>query len=173
MLTTFFCLCILYDKNLKHLSGNFPSVHLWHIRRRIFPSRNSYCREVELKIIEWKTNMAEVSEEKKKTHSIPGISMVRKRSSTVVDVVFTNRELFPSIIDMPDEDYPLRQYYRPTIMGPQFVPIRPWYFLGEITDHQYAASSFFRHRIRVTDIDGNEKINIDSYTKGPHLIIQQ
>jgi hypothetical protein len=111
--------------------------------------------------------MATAGEVKKKTKNIPGISMVRKRSATVCNVVFTNRQLFPSIVNLPDEDYPHRQYYRSTIFGSKFVPIRPWYFLGEITNARNAQNSWLRYRILVTDIDGNQGINIDSYTKDP------
>jgi hypothetical protein len=74
--------------------------------------------------------------------------MVRQRSSTVYNVIFTNRKLFPSFVELPNETY-----YRPTIFD-KIVSIRPWFFLGEITDARSAQNEWARHRIFVRDIVG-------------------
>lgn len=106
--------------------------------------------------------MATTTNKKQSKTRIPGIGMVRNRSSTVYNVVFTNRKLFPSFLELPNERYPNPIYYRPTMID-TIVPIRPWFFLGEITDETNALSEWARHRIYVRDIDGQQRINIDFY----------
>ncbi|CAF2067802.1 unnamed protein product [Rotaria magnacalcarata] len=93
--------------------------------------------------------------------------MIRKRSSTAGNAVFTSRELVPSLLSLPDEDCPDSHYYRPTAFGPKWVPVRPCFFLGEITGARNAENTWLRHRIYVTDIEGRQQINLDSYTDRP------
>ena len=106
--------------------------------------------------------MASAMKKKKNKSHVPGISLVRNRSSTVYNVVFTNRKMFPSFLELPNEKYPTPINYRPAMFA-DIVPIRPWFFLGEITDARYAQSQWMRHRIYVRDIDGKQPINIDFY----------
>jgi hypothetical protein len=106
--------------------------------------------------------MAMAMHKKLQITRIPGINMVRNRSSTVYNVVFTNRKLFPSFLELPNETFPSRIYYRP-IMYDGFVPIRPWLFLAEITDARNAQCEWARHRIYVRDIDRQQQINVDFY----------
>ncbi|CAM4852234.1 unnamed protein product, partial [Rotaria magnacalcarata] len=51
--------------------------------------------------------------------------------------------------------------------GPKWVPVRPCFFLGEITGARNAENTWLRHRIYVTDIEGRQQINLDSYTDRP------
>jgi hypothetical protein len=91
-----------------------------------------------------------------------GKSMLARRSDTVRDVVFTNRNLFPCYSRLPISGYErrLRTYYREACFD-SYLPIRAWFFLGEITNSLDALHNKAHHRILVRDIEGKNDISID------------
>lgn len=91
-----------------------------------------------------------------------GKSMLARRSDTVRDVVFTNRNLFPSYNELPvvERECFLRTHYREACFD-TYLPIKAWFFLGEIIHLQGTVNSQIHHRILVRNREGRSGIAID------------
>jgi hypothetical protein len=91
-----------------------------------------------------------------------GRSMVARQSDKVRDVVFTNRSLFPCYNELPiaGQESRLRTHYREGCFD-TYLPIRAWFFLGEITNSTDTLNNRTQHRIFVRDNKGKNNILID------------
>ncbi|CAF1338367.1 unnamed protein product [Adineta steineri] len=98
-----------------------------------------------------------------RTPSGKPITSVRRLNSRPSDrlgnILFTNRKYFRPLDKLPTDKILDSHYYRPSIHG-NMVAIRPWAFLGEITDDSMTQNQFMRNQVFVKDIDGKENIPV-------------
>jgi hypothetical protein len=95
-----------------------------------------------------------------------GKSMLARRSDTVRNVVFTNHNLFPCYNELPvaGRERFLRTHYREACFD-TYLPIKAWFFLGEIINSIGALNNQVHHRILVRDIEGKSGIPIDFHNR--------
>ena len=91
-----------------------------------------------------------------------GNRMLVRQSDKVRDVIFTNRKLFPCYNELPiaGQESRVRTHYREACFD-HYVPIRAWFFLGEISNSTNILNNQTDHQITVYDREGKKNILID------------